>query len=503
MKVLLDTNIVVHREAGSVVNPDIGILFKWLDDLHCQKCIHPVTVQEINKHGDPKTVETFNIKLSNYQLLKTKAPLHSEVQRVCSPIDKDQNDLNDTTLINELLNNRVDILISEDKQIFHKASLLGVYDRVFTIDSFLEKVTAENPQLQNYKVLSVKQELFGNLDLADIFFDTLRQDYHGFDKWFNKKADETAYVCKQDRKLLAFLYLKIEQQTENYSDITPVFTRKKRLKIGTFKVDYNGFKLGERFLKIIFDNAIHCRVDEIYVTIFDKRLEQQRLISLLEAYGFELYGHKGTSSGQELVYVRDFSRKANRDIPKRTFPYVSTKGGIFLVPIYPDYHTSLLPDSILKTESPTNYIENEPFRNAISKVYISRSLERNLQSGDLIIFYRTGGLYKSVITTIGIVDGVVTRIKDESEFIRLCGKRSVFPNHELSKHWNYRRGDRPFIVNFLYAYSFPKRITLNDLINFKIVSDVNSAPRGFMRISIDHFRSIVKETKTDESIIVY
>jgi hypothetical protein len=31
MKALLDTNIIIHREASRIVNPDIGTLFKWLD----------------------------------------------------------------------------------------------------------------------------------------------------------------------------------------------------------------------------------------------------------------------------------------------------------------------------------------------------------------------------------------------------------------------------------------------------------------------------------------
>ncbi|MCH5689826.1 hypothetical protein LWM68_39730 [Niabella sp. W65] len=53
-----------------------------------------------------------------------------------------------------------------------------------------------------------------------------------------------------------------------------------------------GYKLGERFLKIIFDNAIANMVDEIYVTIFDKRDEQIRLIALLEEWGFKYWGRK-------------------------------------------------------------------------------------------------------------------------------------------------------------------------------------------------------------------
>ena len=63
MKALLDTNIIIHREAIKVVNQDIGILFKWLDKTKYQKCIHTVTINEIRKNPNPDTVATFNICL--------------------------------------------------------------------------------------------------------------------------------------------------------------------------------------------------------------------------------------------------------------------------------------------------------------------------------------------------------------------------------------------------------------------------------------------------------
>ncbi len=50
MKVLLDTNIIIHREAANVVRSDIGISFRWLDELHYGKYIHPLTIEEISKH---------------------------------------------------------------------------------------------------------------------------------------------------------------------------------------------------------------------------------------------------------------------------------------------------------------------------------------------------------------------------------------------------------------------------------------------------------------------
>ncbi|HPM47869.1 MAG TPA: PIN domain-containing protein [bacterium] len=498
MKALLDTNIIIHREANTVVNKDIGSLFKWLDKGKYEKCVHPITIEEIKKNPNPKTVETILAKIDSYILLKTVAPILPEVAEISDHYDKGKNDVNDSALLNEVLSDRVDILITEDKRMHFKARLLNVSDKVFNIDSFLEKVVSEHPELIDYRVLQVRKKHFGEIDVKDSFFDSFREDYPGFEKWFNRKADEIAYITEKDDKILSFLYLKTEDRDENYSDVSPVFLPKKRLKIGTFKVVSNGLRLGERFLKIIFDNAIINRVDEIYVTIFEKRMDQARLINLLEDWGFMKYGKKG----EELVYVRDFTPNYDTENPKLTFPYFSKNANVFLNPIYPEYHTNLLPDSILKTESPENFIESQPHRNAISKVYISRSWERNLKCGDIIIFYRTGGYHKSVISTIGIVDDVIFDIEDEADFIRKCRKRSVFKDLELSEYWNYSESNRPFIVNFLYTYSFPRRINLAKMIELGIIKDIESAPRGFQKITKQQFETILKETGTDESIIV-
>lgn len=502
MKALLDTNIIIHRESNRIINRDIGNLFRWLDKGQYTKVIHPVTVQEITKNSNKSTVNVLEVKMASYEQIRVPAPFANNMQKVSALYDKNENDINDSKLLNEVLCERVDLLITEDKKIHFKADILGIADKVFSIDSFLEKVISEHPELINYKILSVKKKYFGDINIDDEFFDSFKEDYDGFSKWFNRKANEEAYVTLIGNKILSFLFLKIEDATENYTDIHPSFAPKKRLKIGTFKVVSNGVRLGERFLKIIFDNALLNRVDEIYVTIFDKRSEQQRLISLLETWGFCRYGIKTTKNGNELVYVRNFSPHYFPDNPKLSFPYVSSQRDVFIVPIRPDYHTNLLPDSILRTEDPIAFIDSEPHRNAIKKVYISRSIERDLHSGDIIIFYRTGGYHKSVITTIGIVEDVCIKFKDEAEFIRKCRKRSVFTDDELKVWWNEKPWNRPFIVNFLYAYSFPHRINLKELIDLKIIPNIESAPRGFTRISKDDFDLIIKRTQTDASFIV-
>lgn len=498
-RALLDTNILIYREARTIVRDDIGPLFRWLDQLRYEKCVHPDSVGEVRRHADPQVVRTLDLKLKSYPALGTKAPDTPAIMALRRD-DRDENDKVDTSMLAEVAADRVDILITEDRGIHRKAARIGLTGRVFTIDAFLEKATAENPTLSDYKVLSVQKVLFGQVNLADSFFDSFRADYQGFDRWFNRKADETAYICTSDGgQLVAFLYLKREGTDEDYGDINPVFKRAQRLKIGTFKVISNGFKLGERFLKIIFDNALRYAVAEIYVTAFRRTGEQERLIHLLEDWGFRLHGTKG---GDESVYVRDFRPAVDKDDPRRTYPFVLGSARKFIVPIYPAYHTELLPDSILNTESPYDFVENKPNRNALSKVYISRSYERGLRTGDIIVFYRTKSddgpaWYTSVATTIGVVQDVITDIPSLNAFLAVCRKRSVFTDANLQEHWDRSPGNRPFVVNFLFIYSLPKRPNLKQLSAIGI-----AAPRGFELISDKSFDKLLEVSNADTRFIV-
>jgi len=501
MRILLDTNIIVHREASKVYNQDIGLLFNWLDKMHFEKCVHPISIDEISTYKDADVVNTMKVKIGNYNVLKTISQ-DSDVIKQLRAKDKTTNDSNDTSILNEVKNNRVDYLITEDKGLHRKANSIGIGDKVYKIDSFIEKLVFENPGLSDYKVLSVKKEYFGNININDAFFNSFKEDYAEFEKWFNSKADKESYICLFEDAVKAFLFLKVENADENYNDINPAFDAKKRLKIGTFKVTSTGYKLGERFLKVIFDNALANHVEEIYVTIFDKREEQQRLINLLEDWGFKHWGIKTTKNGIEQVFVRDFSKTILKN-PRECFPYIDRKSRVFINPIWPAYHTELFPDSILNNESPQDYVENEPHRNALKKVYISRSYFRDLKPGDIILFYRTGGKYAGVISTIGVIENVILNIANEEDFVRLCRKRSVFDDNELKSWWNYSPYNRPFIVNFLYIDSFPKpKINLEKLIELGLINSINDVPRGFVQIKNDRFDEFLKVAKANESYIV-
>ena len=391
--------------------------------------------------------------------------------------------------------------MSEDKKIHDKARKLRIQNRVFNINSFLENALSAHPSLIDYKVLAVKKELFGNINVKDEFFYDLKENYKNFETWFNKKSEEEAYIFKYKDLIRGFLYLKVENENENYSNIIPSFNKKKRLKVGTFKVNMYGIKLGERFLKIIFDNALKQKVDEIYLTIFDNSIENKSLINLIEDYGFKYWGIKNSISGEEKVYVRNFDKIFDRNSPKLTFPYFSKSSKVFFVSINKEYHTELFPDSILRTESSIDFVENEPYRNAIEKVYISNSYFRDINKSDLLIFYRTGGLYKGVISTIGIVNKKID-VNSVIELKRICRGKTILNDNEINKFWKRGKNLKPFVIDFLYAYSFPKRLNLKELIDIRLFKDPLSIPRGISEIPSDIFKNILKLTETDESIII-
>jgi predicted nucleic acid-binding protein len=500
MRVLLDTNIIIHREASTVSNVEIGQLFNWLDRLKYDKYIHPLTIDELNRHQDQKTVKTINVKIESYNRLKHPAPLSESVQQVSGKEDRTDNDKNDTQILNEVYEDRVDLLITEDKKIHAKAALLGISAKVMKIQEFLEKAISENPELKSYNVLAVKKVDFAEVDIKDDFFDSFRQDYGEFDKWFNSKAEQPCYVCYNDEQLVAFLYIKVEDKGESYSDITPTFKSKRRLKIGTLKVSSNGYKIGERFLKTVFDNALLFKVEEIYVTLFTKRPEQEQLVEMLEEWGFIRHGVKTTANGEELVYVRPFSKNipANVQNPKLTFPFFSRETNKYLIRIEPQYHTELFPDSINTREDKSRYTENEPHRNRISKVYISHAKDRNLKSGDIIIIYRIGETtpktFSSTVTTICIVENVRNDFKDFDDFYNSCNRRTVIPKDELrDTWWNKFPTYRPFIINFLYAHSLPTpKPTLQNLIELGIFSSPTDMPRGFAKLTNDQFEKLIR-----------
>ncbi len=340
---------------------------------------------------------------------------------------------------------------------------------------------------------------FADIDLNDAFFDSLKDDYPGFETWFEKKSKDNseAYVQYTNDNLQAFLYLK-DESGEALSDVTPIRPVCNRLKVGTFKIDAHNTKLGERFVKKIMDTALYLKADEIYVTIFPKH---EGLIRILQRYGFNEEGKKG----DELVLIKNM-KVLTGDILK-DYPLLTTKDKRkFLLSIYPKYHTKMFPDSILRNEENQKYelVKDISYTNSIHKIYLCfMSDTAQLQGGDIIAIYRTKddngpARYRSVITSICQIEEVKTNkdFNTVEEFLTYTNFYSIFDSEELKK-WCQQRNC--CILKMTYNIALTKRVT-----NGYLVDELKMSPNywGFFQLTDEQFDAILKKGEVDESVII-
>lgn len=340
-------------------------------------------------------------------------------------------------------------------------------------------VAQQNLQIQKFK----------EIDLSDPFFDSLKYDYAEFCEWFSKKSESQAYLFKTDQGWLdGFLYLKIEEGA--VTDIEPSLSTAKRLKIGTFKINPHGTRLGERFLKRAFDIATTNYVKSLYVTIFEKHTA---LVQLFLKYGFQKIGTKVTPNGEESVFERrldTISGDVVLDYPRIPLQ----KDRHFLLSIYPQWHSRLLPDSLLTNES-VSILHDVSHTNSIHKIYLtSMNGVGDLRRGDTLLIYRTqdGGsaYYTSVVTSICVVENLfhISQFATEFDFKEYCRPYSVFNERELTILYKEKR--YPWLIRFTYNIALTKR--LNRKILIEEVGLSADKYWGFFQISTENFKKIVK-----------
>lgn len=335
----------------------------------------------------------------------------------------------------------------------------------------------------------LRVEKFKSISLDESFFDSLKTDYAEFENWFEKKGEQLAFTFRNDSGGLdGFLYLKEENAV--VADVFPPLPLSSRIKIGTFKINSHGTRLGERFIKRAFDIAVSRKVQALYVTVFEKH---QNLLSLFLRYGFIERATKSTANGVELV-LEKVLKVTSGDVVL-DYPLIPIiKDRHFVLSIYPQWHSRLLPDSLLNNEN-SSILQDVSHTNSIHKIYLTamRGVDQ-LKRGDTLLIYRTssGGpaFYTSVITSLCVVEellniNVFTTIE---KFIAYCSPYSVFSEAELRQF--YTRKTYPWIVRFTYNLALGKRLTRGVLIE-KVGLDPDIY-WGFFQITSEQLESITK-----------
>jgi hypothetical protein len=355
---------------------------------------------------------------------------------------------------------------------------------------YLSQYAVHQPDFSKMEISELREKKFKDIDLADPFFDTLKTDYPNFATWFNSKAENTAYTFRSsDGQMDGFLYLKAE--TGAVTDVQPNLRTSHRLKIGTFKINPHGTRLGERFIKRAFDVAVDLRVEALYVTVFEKHIA---LVELFARYGFSKVAIKVSPAGDtESVYERRLDQVACDvvlDYPR--IPLLRDRH--FVLSLYPEWHSRLLPDSLLRTEN-SSILNDVSHTNSIHKIYLTamRGVE-HIKRGDTLLIYRTAqggsGYYTSVVTSLCVVEELshIDQYMTVQAFLDYCKPYSIFTQDELRFFYTTKR--YPWLIRFTYNIALSKRLNRKTLLE-----EVGLAPDtywGFFKLSTDQLKSILK-----------
>ena len=264
----------------------------------------------------------------------------------------------------------------------------------------------------------------------------------------------------QDNRLGAILIYK-SGEDESIVGIPPL-SRKKRFKIATMKVTYIGQKIGELLLKLSIDMAIKDGCEEIYLTHFDE-IENDRLVALIEEYGFE---HVSNKIDGEKIYLKQIFPDADErtrynplQLLEKFYPsyYDGKDVQKWIIPIRPEYHDKLFTDYPNRQSKVTEFIgEFIVEGNSIKKAYISHSKVKRITPGDILLFYRSQDLQR--ITTIGVVEKVEFNVTDADSIRRIVGKRTVYSSQELEEM------KKPvLVIMFRYISHLPNPLLLSDV----------------------------------------
>ena len=473
MKILLDTNVAIKLEDPKPVEPQAATLAQLCQKHNLTLHVSDANYADIDRDSDSVRRRLTYSKLAKYVRLSEVA-LDSETDLIGRfGSIRNENDRCDLQLLGILDKKVVDLLISEDTDLIRRAERGSLEGKVLSIADavdFIRRTYEPHPVELPY----IEEETAYQIDTNDEFFDSLKEDYPGFEEWFKDKcvsSHRPCWVIRIDGKLAGLVIRKPEKLEE-----ADCVTRADRiLKISTFKLssEYQGEKFGEQLLKQILWWSRSNDIEVVYLTAFDK---QKVLIGLLEMYGF--LKTRTLDDGQwvlEKVLKNDIlSDTLYQQDPvsfnRKIYPayYDEPESRKFVVPIQPRYYRILFPEAYSEIqlslfEGSASDMSRTP-GNTIRKTYICRAPTTKLEPGSVILFYTTKDercLQTQSICTVGVVEWV-TEASTLDELMMLTTRRSAYTRKQLEELVNY--SEKPLkVIDFLLT------LHLNKPINFEML----------------------------------
>ena len=479
MNILIDTNIIIPLEPGSLadleINTELALQFHSL----VQKSenvayVHPAIEHDFSRD---KNVERANLRktlVKRYNIIDSPPPVTIlDTTHVGTP-EFGSNDYVDNCFLASLKGDAVDYLVTEDKGIHKKAKKVDLQSRVLylkdaisLLQDFFDETPPPPPSVETKKVYT--------LDERDPIFSSLRKDYSpGFDPWIQKckLQHRDAYVIfnKEGTSMAGICILKKE-------DYLPTGESGKTLKLCTFKVSetQHGNRYGELLLKTVFDYADTNNYQHLYFTTFPKHHD---LIEFAKSFGFDSIEKQDEDEifmQKFLVFSKEDTLKYSPlDFHVKFGPRVTLfeSNSSFIVPIKPEFHDVLFPEM---REELSLFPDQKPCGNSIKKAYLSNSATKLLKPGDNVLFYRSK--FKPSITAIGIVESFI-RSTDANQIARYVGSRTVYRYADIANMCTKSKRDT-LAIKFRYVKHLESSIGIKEL---KENSVLNGAPQSITKI---------------------
>jgi GNAT superfamily N-acetyltransferase/predicted RNA-binding protein with PUA-like domain len=484
MKILFDTNVLIPLEPTSSSDAEAGTpnaveLIRFSFSGKHQVYYHPATKRDIEQDRDGQRRDLRQILLSKYLELSHPPVVTKAMEAAVGTAAEGTNDWVDNQLLAAVAGNSVDILVTEDQDIFRKANRLELEDRVLSvkqaiayIHDLFDKTPSPPPAIRNVKAHELEED--------DPIFGSLRADYRDFNGWMAKCKREHRQAWVVDVLGAGYGALAIVKPEEK----PDVQLRGKVLKVCTFKVSENhdGLKLGELLLKAVLEFATTNGYDWLYLTTHPK---QAQLIGFMAAFGFEEAGTKASTGEVVLSKPLTFSLEEYYSLGPLAFhirfgPLAFKKVVVpaFVVPILPRYHGMLFPELEPQVELLPG---RAPFGNSIRKAYLCHSKIRKIEPGSVLLFYRSRE--KPRVVTVGIAERTFVS-GDPVKITQFVGKRTVYRFEEIEKMSN---GQEVLAILFRQARRLAEPIALSELKEHgaltgapqSIVTVRNGSPNGW------------------------
>lgn len=148
MRILFDTNIIIEREDNKIIDKDLQLLMRILNQLNVSIFLHPKSIEDIGRDEDGARREITLSKMETYNKLKDYPEISTDpkfLEIVGEP--KKINDMIDNYLLYAVYRNMVNFLITEDMGLHRKAKKLNLSGRVLTILEAMDIYRREIPKM--------------------------------------------------------------------------------------------------------------------------------------------------------------------------------------------------------------------------------------------------------------------------------------------------------------------------------------------------------------------